>query len=192
MTVVVRSPGRLVRVLTIGAATVMFAACTSSPNEPAGDSEGAESESLEDQPAKDAGARSLEDQLAEDAVGYREDVAVTATMTATEPKSEQWLLDATVTRELHQFQIAGLKISWDLPGDAQVTGFEGECTTVSDRQTCLTASNLFARTAEQIKFELLVDLPTASIDRTVVVSVTYQSDRYDYNTANNTTTLELE
>jgi len=191
MTVALKPSTRLIQALAIGAAaTIMIAACTSNPNEPGGDSEGTDAESLEDQPAKDAEARSLEDQLAEDADGYREDVAVTATATATEP--EQWLLNATVTRELHQFQIAGLKISWELPGDAEVTGFEDECITVSDRQTCLTSSNLFARTAEQINFELLVDLPTASIDRTVLVSVTYQSDQYDYNTANNTTTIELE
>jgi len=178
MTRLPKIPTRSIRVLAIGAAvTIMIAACTSNPTEQGGDPPGAQSESLEDR-------------LAYDAAAYREDVAVIATATATEP--EQWLLDATVTREEHQFGISGLKISWELPGDAQVTDFDGGCTRVADRQTCLTSSNLFGRTAEQINLELLVNLPTSSTDRTIVVSVTYAFDRYDYNTANNTTTLELE
>ena len=177
MTVAPKSPSLLFRALATGAAAIMIGACTSNPAEERANPGGAQTESLEDR-------------LAADADGYREDVAVTAAATAVTP--EEWLLDAMVTRELHQFEIAGLKISWNLPGDTQVTGFDGECNASNGRQTCLTSSNLFARTAEQIDLDLLVNLSTSSTDRTVIVTVTYQDDQYDYNTANNTTTLELE
>jgi len=173
MTVAPKSPSLLFRALATSAAAITIAACTSSPTEEGGERPGAQTESLEDR-------------LAYDAVAYREDVAATAT----EP--EQWLLEARVTREGDSFEIAGLKISWDLPGDAEVTDFENECTTTAGRQTCLTSSNLFGGFDDPLDFELLVNLPTSTIDRTIILSVRFAFDRYDYNTANNTTTIELE
>lgn len=175
MTVVSKTSSTLIRALAISA--TIIAACSSSATEQG-----------EDLP--DAQTQSLDERLAADAVGYREDVAVTATLESAGP--EQWLLIATVTRQDDQFQIAGLKISWELPADAQVTGFDGECDTVADRQTCLTPSNLLGGFDPPLNFELLVDLPTSATDRAVIVSVTYQYDRYDYNTTNNTTTINLE
>ena len=109
MTVAPKSSLLLFQALAAGAAAIMIVACTSSPTEQGGELPGAQTESLEDR-------------LAADAVGLREDVAVTATVT------EHWLVDATVTRVEHQFGISGLKISWDLPGDARVTDFDGKCT----------------------------------------------------------------
>jgi len=176
MTRVAKSPGRLIRALAIGAATIMIAACSTGPAEQGVDPAGAPTETVEHR-------------FDEDAVGLREDVAIT--VAATESGPEQWLLDATVKRKLSQFQIVGLKVAWNLPGDAEVSGFSGECTPISDRQTCISSSVLFASPDVQVNFDLLIDLPRFSTDSTIVVSVTYEFDQYDTYDDNNTAAIVL-
>jgi len=187
MTVVSKTRERLIRVLAISAATVMIAACASGPTEPRVDPAGAQTSSPTE---NDLISRPIRDVIAEEAIYVTEDVAVTATATPT--GTEQWLLDATVTRRDDRSPIFGFEISWDLPGGAQVTGFDGACTPMADRQTCLTSKIFWGGSNDAPNTELLVSLPTSPTDRAVIVTVTHQFDRYDIDPVNNTTTIELE